>query len=104
MGRVLNLREGEFITGDEENRFWKKLDALGPEEVRRRRAQGIYGEKKQRLVDEWIASQERKLSESVREEDLGIKRYAATTQKIAAIAAIIAATMAIIGVAVSIMA
>ena len=58
--------------------------------------------KKRPIVDEWIKSQKRELSESFREEDLGIKRYAARMQKIAAIAAITLAAMAIIGVIVSI--
>ena len=85
-----------------DDEFQEKLKSCGLEEVRRRRAHRIYGERKQRIVDEWIESQERERSESSREEDLGIKRYAASRQNIAAIAAMIAALMAIIGVIISI--
>ena len=88
--------------GDTDDEFREGLKSLGLEEVRRKCADGIYGERKQRIVDEWIESQERERSESSREEDLGIKRYAASRQNIAAIAAIIAALMTIIGVIVSI--
>ena len=79
-----------------------KLEALGIEEIWRLRAKRVYGERKRPIVDEWIASQERELLESFREEDLGIKRYAATTQKTAATIQKIAAIIAMIGVAVSI--
>ena len=87
---------------DRDDELLGKLKSLGLEEVRRRRAQGVYGERKIAIVDEWLESQERERSESSREEDLGIKRYAASRQNIAAIAAIIAALMAIIGVIISI--
>ena len=87
---------------DRDDEFKEKLESLGLEAVRRLRAEGVYGQRKRPIVDEWIESQERERSESFREEDLGIKRYAASMQKIAAIAAIILAAMAIIGVMVSI--
>ncbi len=87
---------------DRDDDLREKLEALGIEEVRRLRAKGVCGERKRPIVDEWIASQERELSESFREEDLGIKRYAATTQKTAATTQKIAAIIAMIGVAVSI--
>ena len=87
---------------DRDDEFREKLKSLGLEEVRRLRAKGVYGERKRPIIDEWIESQERELSESFREGDLGIRRYAASMQKIAAIAAIILAAMAIIGVMVSI--
>ena len=87
---------------DRDDEFREKLKRLGLEDVRRKRANRNYGERKQRVVDEWIESQERERSESSRKEDLGIKRYAASRQNIAAIAAIIAALMAIIGVIISI--
>ena len=87
---------------DRDDDLREKLDYLGLDKVRQRRAQCVYGERKRPIVDEWIESQERELSESLREEDLGIKRNAATAQKTAAIAAIIAALMAIIGVIISI--
>ena len=87
---------------DRDDEFREKLKGLGLEKVEHLRTKGVYGERKLRIVKEWITSQERERSESFREEDLGIKRYAASRQNIAAIAAIIAALMTIIGVIVSI--
>ena len=89
---------------DRDDEFLGKLKSLGLEEVRRKRADRIYGERKQRIVDEWIESQERERSESSREEDLGIRRYVATTQRTAATTQKILAAIAIIGVTVSIIA
>ena len=34
--------------------LWQKLDQIGLDEVRKKKAEGVYGEKKLPLVDEWI--------------------------------------------------
>ena len=40
--------------------LWPKLDRLGLDEVRKRRAQDVYGQRKQPVVDEWIEREEEK--------------------------------------------
>ena len=57
----------------EDNGLHEKLKALGLEEVRRLRAKGVYGERNRPIVDEWIESQERKLSEEARERDFALR-------------------------------
>jgi len=53
------------ISADE---FWPKLDALGEEEVRKRLAQQVSGEKKLPLVREWLARKERERQEAAGQE------------------------------------
>ncbi len=91
--------------GEEDHEFRKKLEALGIEEVRWLRAKGSYGEPKRPLVDEWMASQERKRSEealerslSLRSEEISIARSAKKAAIAAAAAAIVAAIAAIVGI------
>lgn len=42
------------------NELWQKLDLIGVEEVRIKKAEGVFGEKKLALVNEWIYRQESK--------------------------------------------
>ena len=79
----------------------ENLKDLGLEEARRRRACGDYNERKRPVVDEWIASQERKLLEeasernlSMRSEEIDIARRAKNAADRAAMAATIAAIAA----------
>ncbi len=48
------------MTTPETSELWEKLDALGLPEVRKRRTQGVYGERKLALVDEWIHQKEQR--------------------------------------------
>ena len=86
---------------DLDNDFREKLKSLGLEEVRRRRAHGDYGERKLAIVNYWVDSEERKLSEeaselnlSMRSEEIDIARRAKNAADRAAMAAIIAAIAA----------
>ena len=88
---------------EEDRELRKKLEELGIKEVRRIRAKGAYGERKRPIVDEWIAHQERNLSEDalerdfvLREEELGVNRKTRNTAKTAAIVLAIAATISAI--------
>ena len=90
--------------GDRDDEFREKLQGLGLEDVLRLRAKGVYGERKRPIVDEWIASQERELSESSRQEELDIKRRNATVQITTAVVQITTAVMAIIGTMFSVIA
>ena len=45
-----------MITADE---LWPKLEVAGEDEVRKKLAQGAYGEQKIPLVKEWLATRER---------------------------------------------
>ena len=40
--------------------LWQKLDQIGLDEVRKKKAEGVYGEKKLPLVNEWIHRYESK--------------------------------------------
>ena len=69
---------------DRDDEFLGKLKCLGLEEVRSRRAHRDYGEKNLAIVNYWIESQERKLSEeaserglSLRSEEIDIARWPA---------------------------
>ena len=93
---------------DRNDEFEKKLKSLGLEEVRRRRAHRDYGEKNLAIVNYWIDSQERELSEealerglSLRFEEIDIARSAKKAATDAATAAIIAAIAASVGMIIS---
>ena len=93
---------------DLDDAFQEKLKSLGLEEVRHRRAHGVYGEKNLAIVNYWIDSQERKLSEeaserglSLRSEEIDIARSAKKAAADAATAAIIAAIAASVGMIIS---
>ena len=94
---------------DRDDEFQEKLKSCGLEEVRRRRAHRVYGEKNLAIVDYWIDSQERKFSEeaserglSLRSEEIDIAREAKKAATDAATAAIIAAIAASVGMMMSI--
>ena len=92
----------------QDDEFEKKLKSLGLQEVKRRRAHRDYGEKNLAIVNYWIDSQERELSEeaserglSLRSEEIDIARSAKKAAAAAAAAAIIAAIAASVGMIIS---
>ena len=94
---------------DRDDEFLGKLESLGLEEVRRRRAHRDYGEKNLATVNYWIDFEERKLSEEasernllLRAEEIDIAREAKKAATDAATAAIIAAIAASVGMMISI--
>lgn len=56
------LKGGDMVTPDD---LWPALEALGEEEVRKRLAQGVYGERKLALVKEWLATKGREREQAV---------------------------------------
>lgn len=50
-----------MISADE---LWPKLEAVGEDQVRRRLAQGAYGEQKIPLVNEWLARKDRQRNDA----------------------------------------
>ena len=94
--------------GDTDDDFLEDLKSLGLEGVSHQRAQSAYGERKLAIVNYWIESQERKLSEeaserglSLRCEEIDIARSAKKAATRAATAAIIAAIAASVGIIIS---
>jgi len=56
--------------------LWPTLESLGEAEVRKRLAQGVYGEQKTPVIQEWLATKERATQENREGQSLNLAQEA----------------------------
>ena len=78
------------------NEFWRVLEQSGEETVRRRLAEGVYGDEKRKLVIAWLESRDKGKIEKREEQKISIADRAQRAAWISAIASVISAICACI--------
>ena len=78
--------------------FWQKLEHEGESTVRRRLAEGVYGDKKKVLVEEWLKKKELEREKERHKDIYHAAKSAKHAAWIAAIAASLSAIAALIAI------
>lgn len=86
---------------DTKEPFLAALDELGESEVRSRLVGGIWNARRRGFAEAWLHERERERSDSSNSEQMHVARSAKNAAWVAAIAAIVATTCAIVSIAIS---